>query len=332
MTAIILLNWNGADDTIDCLGSIYQMQGDFFVVVADNGSEDDSVARIEDYLHQKSVILTILDHGEKMEHQPRKGECFVITMGDNLGFARGNNEVLRMLRNSHVQADCYLLLNNDTVVEADFLVRLNQFSIQHPDIEALTPLICYFSNREKVWNAGGKLFCGLRKYYYSDRPVSDICEQGHIAITFVTGCALYVMPSLLQEDGSLLTERFFFGEEDFEFSLRMKKEGRKMACVLDSRIYHKVNSSVAQKSSAAKIYIYYLNRFIDMRQHSSAFVYTLWSRFYSLYVVALLCRSGFTLADSSLLMKKVLRRSLRQEGVSQADFLRALACSEVIQL
>jgi hypothetical protein len=69
-----------------------------------------------------------------------------------------------------------------------------------------------------------------------------------------------------------------------------------------------------------------------MRQHSSAFVYTLWSRFYSLYVVALLCRSGFTLADSSLLMKKVLRRSLRQEGVSQADFLRALACSEVIQL
>ena len=50
MTAIIILNWNGADDTIACLRSLEKAQGDFFVTVADNGSTDDSVRRINDYV------------------------------------------------------------------------------------------------------------------------------------------------------------------------------------------------------------------------------------------------------------------------------------------
>ena len=177
-----------------------------------------------------------------------------------------------------------------------------------------------------VWNCGGRLSLGMRKYYFAKERVESVGRRESIPITFVTGCALYFDTKILLEDGGLFTERFFFGEEDFNFCLRMKKERRAMACVPRSKIYHKVSASTANKSNAGKIYIHYLNRFIDMRQNSSAAFYAAWAMANFVYVSLLLGkRKDIGFGKGIRLMRDVLRDSLHKDSVTHADFTQALS-------
>ena len=143
MTAIILINWNGADDTIACLRSLDRAQGDFRVVVADNGSTDDSIERISKCLSELSL------------------ESDLLPLGQNWGFAVGNNKGIEYAR--RYNPDSYMLLNNDTEVEPDFLIRIEKQRRQCADIKIFGPLILYWSDRERIWSCGGKLTFGSRK-------------------------------------------------------------------------------------------------------------------------------------------------------------------------
>lgn len=301
MTAIIILNWNGADDTLACLQSLTKAEGEFRIYVVDNGSSDDSVARIENWVK---------------EH----GECDVrlVPLNKNYGFARGNNMGIAVARQDN--PDSYLLLNNDTEVRPDFLVHLQNFSERNPQYRILTPKINFFYDKQKIWNCGGKLVLGFRKYYYAGEPGSAVRETDYIPISFVTGCALYFYPELIDEQGHLLTERFFFGEEDFELSMRMKKLRVKMACVLDSQIYHKVGASGNKMHGLGKVYMHYLNRFIDIRIHKSGLFYYIWA-----LVNVPLCLKHFYRSSRSLLgaldmMKRLWKDAHIKGGVTKEDF------------
>ena len=83
------------------------------------------------------------------------------------------------------------------------------------------------------------------------------------------------MPDVLEYDGSLFTERFFFGEEDFDFSIRMKRRHKKMACVTDSVIYHKVGSASAGKN-VGKYYLHLLNRYVNIRLQYGNLFFFIW--------------------------------------------------------
>jgi GT2 family glycosyltransferase len=122
------------------------------------------------------------------------------------------------------------------------------------------------SHRNIVWNCGGNLtWYKNRRYYYAGTVVEDTPQTGSSDITFITGCALLFKP----RETNLLTEDFFFGEEDFEFSLRMKKQHKKMACVYDSIIYHKVGQTFSKSTSLVsnKAKLFYICRFIDIKKH-----------------------------------------------------------------
>ena len=277
-TAIIILNWNGCDLLTSCLQSLMQVRGEYFVVVADNASSDDSINRAASWIQSKGIEYRIVEEGCENNILVNNHEVVLYSLKCNYGFAKGNNMAVALAMQSSPER--ILLLNNDTEVEPCFLSQLENFSEQHPEYKALTPLIHLFYDKNRIWNAGGRLFAGFRKYFYANRKREEIKETGHIDISFVTGCALYFTPDLLDEDKKIFTERFFFGEEDFEFSLRMKKAKVKMACVLDSVIYHKVGSSISNKAVAGKLYIHYLNRFIDIRIHYGKIFYNVWSCFY----------------------------------------------------
>ena len=331
MTAIIILNWNGGQDTIECLQSLYQCKGDYCVVVVDNGSTDRSKEELIDFLLKKGIKHSLLKEGQSLTSKLKQNECLIYALTQNYGFARGNNEALRLLSGG-TSYDHYLLLNNDTVVDPYFLQKLDNFAIHHPEVDAMTPLIRYYSDPERIWNAGGRQLLGFRKYFCANQCVGQEKLQGHKKVTFLTGCALYFSPSILLSDGSLLTERFFFGEEDFEFCLRMNAAKKSMACVFDSVIYHKVSMSVANMPSLGRIYIYYLNRFIDMRLHLSMIEYACWSRLYSVYVIALLRKKILSCDNARRFAGLILRKSRMKEGVSATDFLSAQKCSSVVEL
>ncbi len=323
MTHIIILNWNGATDTIACLESLYKVEGEFCTIVVDNGSKDDSVSRIIDYLAIVDIDYKHIGIDKTIPRQLHNHQCVVVETGENLGFAKGNNYVLKQLT---LKADDYvLLLNNDTVVEPDFLSSLVHFSERNPQYSALTPLICFYNPQNIVWNCGGQQKWGIRKYYYANQDVSKIKEKNHLDITFVTGCALFFKPELLDNNKGVFTERFFFGEEDFEFCLRMNKAGKKMACVLGSKIYHKVNASIIQHSPIGKLYIYYLNRFIDIRITKSLLFYIVWSTFYMPYIIKVLhVKQSLPLPIAMKLISKVWLLGFYKKDVTYSDFVKAM--------
>lgn len=303
MTAIIILNWNGADDTLACLESLAKAEGDFRAYVVDNGSSDDSLQRL----------------GMWLETHASFDGC-LIPLDKNYGFARGNNKGIAVARKDN--PDSYLLLNNDTEVKPDFLTALRRFSVPNPMFRVLTPQINHFYDKHKVWNCGGELFFGLRKYYYAGLPDGLIKEMGYIPISFVTGCALFFYPELLDGEGRLFTERFFFGEEDFEFSLRMKSQHVAMACVLDSLVYHKIGASGNKMNSVGKLYMHYLNRFIDVRLHFDMAKYAVWQLMNIPLVVRYFYRSTHSVKLTCGLLKQLLRDAKSKDGVTQEDFNR----------
>ena len=301
MTAIIILNWNGADDTLACLNSLANADGDFVVYVVDNGSADDSVLRIQSWIDEHDEV-----------------DVCLLPLDRNYGFAKGNNKGLEVA--SRISPDSYLLLNNDTEVLPDFLVCLQDFSARHPQYRVLTPKINYFYDKNRIWNCGGKLTFGFRKYFYAGCPDSAVKEKVHIDISFVTGCALFFYPELLDEQSHLLTERFFFGEEDFEFSMRMQKDNVHMACVLDSLIYHKVGASGDKMYRSGKVYLHYLNRFIDIRIQKSSIFYTFWKM-----LNLPLCLRHFYMVSHSLgfacrMMRRLFVDARDKDGVTREDF------------
>jgi len=305
MTAIILLNWNGVEDTLACLQSLCSVQGDFFVTIVDNHSSDNSLLSFQEWkASHPDFPLHLL---------PEK---------ENHGFARGNNIGVHFASQFH--PEYYLLLNNDTEVEPDFLTNLLDFRQKHPKFKILTPRINYFYDKSKVWLCGGHLKFGSRSKLYQDQFDSDIKEQEFIPVTFVSGCALFATADLLQSDGNLLTERFFFGEEDFEFALRMQQQGNLMACVLDSKIYHKVGASrtkIQDNKNIGKDYCFYLGKLICCRlfYHPAKFALLMGLQ---LPKTLLQFRSSTkSWKQAFAITRKLQKDAYQKEGISKEDFL-----------
>ena len=99
--------------TVQCLESLEKAGGDFFTVVVDNGSTDDSVRVLTDAC------------ARCREHQ-----AYLLQLDDNYGFAGGNNRGIEYARGFN--PDSYLLLNNDTEADPDFMVRLQSFARARP--------------------------------------------------------------------------------------------------------------------------------------------------------------------------------------------------------
>ena len=259
MTAIILLNWNGYKDTIECLASLFACtKQDFVWVVVDNGSENESVQEITSFLNAIGKDFSVVKQGETSSSVLKAGQGVVYCLKENYGFAKGNNmgiALVEQLTQAGEKPSHYLLQNNDTLVEPDFLEKLETFAHEHPQYVALTPQIRQMKNRNLIGNCGGRLLFGLRIYHYENKPCSMVPSKHYLPISLITGCSFFVQRALLgfpdawlqkksehyaafphseTEASDVFSNRFFFGEEDFDFSLRMQEEGKKMACVLNS--------------------------------------------------------------------------------------------------
>lgn len=299
---IILINWHGADDTISCLVSLSKMNEPHKVVIADNGSTDDSVARIRAWLNEHS--------GERHVDGYR-----LVELGKNYGFAVGNNKAIAFAMQDN--PDYCMLLNNDTEVEPDMLTKLLDYAQAHKNVKVLSPCICYHYDKNKVWFSGGKLTFGTRKNLFAEQS-RDLVGVNPFAISFVSGCALFFETSLLDGNKELLYNGFFFGEEDYEFSLRMRKMGITMACVPQSLVYHKVGSSQKNTKDSrglGRIYMYYHNRLICNRLYESRLKF---------YIICLLncmtCLKYFKNYSGSLKTAIWLVRRLFRDVRTKNDF------------
>lgn len=318
MIAIILLNWNGWEDTVECVKSILEVNDvEYSIIIVDNGSTNDSVSKISGFLHSKGVCLYTIQEGESITFPIKKRDVIMYQLNTNYGFAKGNNLGIKLLTNQNI--DYFWILNNDTIIEKNSIKILKSFMDSNSDYKACTPQIRYYSHRNTIWNCGGKLIWGFRKYYYELKE-NVIFDRDFFDITFVTGCALFVRKELINDKGNLFTERFFFGEEDFDFCLRMKEQKNKMACHVKSLIYHKVNTATKNKPKLASAYGYYLNRYIDIRNHFSKVEFFLWRHINNLYIVFFLLRNGFGLPIIGVFIKTLNKECFIYNEVTKKMF------------
>jgi GT2 family glycosyltransferase len=232
--AVIVLNWNGKDDTLACLESLRQLDyPNYEVVVVDNGSSDGSV---------KAVRATFVD-------------VTVLEVGENLGFAEGNNVGLRHALTHG--ADYVLLLNNDTEVSPDCISLLVGAVEATPQAGVAGPTIYYFDRREIIWSAGGAIdwrrgdshMMGLDEL---DKGQYDAIRE----VDFVTGCALLIRRDVI-EDVGMLDTRFFMYYEETEWCVRAARARYKILHVPQAHVWHKIVP--AQQAMSPRIQ-YYMTR------------------------------------------------------------------------
>lgn len=212
--ACIILNWNGWRDTIECLGALKDCTyPQLTVIVVDNGSGDDSVARI------RAAHPAVL----------------VLESGENVGFAGGNNIGIRYgLAHG---ADYIWLLNNDTKPAPEALSALVAKALTDPGIGAVGS-ICYYANSPATVQAWAGARVNLWRGYGRNSTVPRNDDWFHA----LNGTSILVARTAI-EDAGLLDEGFFLYWEDTEFCLRLRKKGWRIAAAPDSRVLHKVNAS-----------------------------------------------------------------------------------------
>ena len=226
--AIIIVNWNGFALTKACLESLKELRySNFQTVLVDNGSIDGS--------------------GERLKSE--FPEIELLTSPDNIGFTGGNNLGIQWaLDHSYDQV---LLLNNDTLVEPDFLDPLVSFLEQNPDYGAVQPKIMLEVERDKLWNAGGGYFKGLEMTWSIGLGQLDEGQFDQEKDTpWITGCAILVRSVVIRQVG-MLDNRFFAYYEDVEWSFRIKKSGFRLRYLPQSKIYHVAGGS-SKKSKPQK--------------------------------------------------------------------------------
>jgi GT2 family glycosyltransferase len=324
---VVILNWNGEDDTIECLKSLRgSVPAGFVPVLVDNGSEREGVDRLKRecggmfgrILFLQGSALSTGSGTERSDFREYMGEDSLVFIEnrENLGFAKGNNVGIRFAE--LVGAEWVMLLNNDTVVSPDAFQELRKFRDAHPTFVAITPQIRHYKQSATIQNCGGDLtYFARQKYKFANMDASAASTSEFSVITFITGCALLFRYKVTVS----LTEDFFFGEEDYEFSLRMKKRGLKMACAHRAIIYHKLGSTIGRSSKRfGNILVYYVNRLINTRNYYSSIRWHTTRILAYLYLPFLLAKSGLNPRHSIVAIRKVQSYITNHSGVTKAEF------------
>jgi GT2 family glycosyltransferase len=218
--AIILLNWNGLDYTKACIDSLMEISYNHYqVIVVDNGSTDGSLEKLKVLFPKVVFLMSPVNLG--------------FTGGNNLGISYALEHGFRFI----------LLLNNDTLVEKEFLEPLVSHLSGSPSVAAVQPLIYYVHDRNKLWNAGGN----YQRWLANSKTSYKIEGAGSpYATDWITGCAILIKASVVHQIG-LLDDAYFAYHEDVDWSLRMRKANMGLAVVPQSRIYHVAGASSTSK-------------------------------------------------------------------------------------
>lgn len=248
---IIILNWNGWQDTIECVESCHKLTyPNFCIVMVDNGSTDGS-----------EVIL-----------RERFSDVVIIQTGANLGFAGGNNIGIRHALEQG--ADYVWLLNNDTTVEPDSLNALVAAAGCNEHIGMVGSKIVYFENPSQLWYAGA-VFDQARPYLPSHRGLreQDCGQYDNTGETgYVTGCSLLARRTMIDQIG-LLDEGLFLYFEDVDWNARARQAGWLLAYAPASVVRHKESISTGGAASPAVMYYTARNRLYFVQRNFPHFIF-----------------------------------------------------------
>lgn len=265
LVTVIILNWNGKDDTVECLESLRKVTyPNYKVLLVDNASTDG----FAEYFKGKYPDIEIIVNPE------------------NLGFAGGNNVGIRHALQQG--ADYLLLLNNDTVVYPDFLGGLVDVGESDARAAIMGPKICFYSDPEKVWSAGGTINMFTGRIGNDGEGLAQGGLKGVREVDYVSGCALLIKSGVAGHIGPM-DEDYFLYFEEADWNLRARRLG--YACVMDNdvRILHKSGAAVKKIKGSDYYYtVRNLPRFVSRNgkwYHKIVFYPLFFARYAASYVL-----------------------------------------------
>lgn len=252
--AIIILNWNKPDLTVKTVNSVLTINHpnfDYQLFLVDNGSSDNSLSIFQKEFGANQRIKIIGHH-------------------TNLGFVGGNNAAIKHVLKIDFQQ--ILLLNNDVLVDPDFLVNLvkntSKYSLLGPKIYFAPGYEYHYHRYSKkdrgqvIWFAGGQM--DWNNIYGSHIGVDEIdrgqYDQINDQIDFITGCCLLVNRQVFEKIG-FLDDNFFMYLEDADFCQRAKNNNFKLAYIPGSKIWH-INAGSSKSGGDLQNYFIARNRLL----------------------------------------------------------------------
>jgi GT2 family glycosyltransferase len=232
--AVVILNWQNATDTLDCLASVAKLNYDNYqTIVVDNGSNDDSVVSI----------------------QTTFPEITLIALPENVGYAAGNNVGIH--HGIDEGAEYVFVLNNDTLLASDMLQKLVVVLEENPQVGMVGPKMYCYQPDDVIFAAGsvihwqkGNIF--HRGMFVADTSWSDISHPE--PVDFITGCGVLVRKSLIEIAGALDLS-YFLNFEDVEWCVRARRMGFDVWYAPDAVMWHKISATLGESSPANTYYM-----------------------------------------------------------------------------
>lgn len=247
---IIVLNFNGGKDIIECLNSLIREKAE--IIVVDNGSSDNSLRMIKKNFNN----------------------IIIIENNKNLGFAAGNNIGIRYAFKQN--ADIIVLLNQDTIAERGFLEPLVKNSA-----DIVGAVIKFKRGRRWIYDYGGRINWLIGRTRHQESLIYLNNSQLSKDINFknpdyISGCVILIRRPVFKKIG-FLDERFFLYFEDVDFCQRAKRIGFRIAIEPKSIIFHKLieveKKSLSQAYHLMRSNLVFINRYISFWKRSLAYLY-----------------------------------------------------------
>lgn len=257
--AVVIVNWNGARDTLACLDSLLGPieQEKLSVVVVDNGSTDGSCGVITAWAQGRLSSLQVVDAppqaaGSPVTQTPSRWPFMTLIRSPrNLGFAAGSNLGIRLCLESGL-VDWIWLLNNDTAVEEGAVDALLACTAGPKAPGLIGCTIVEFSDRSRVQCAGGfrhRYLIGTGSPAYRGQPLAEVLASPSPRIDHIAGTSMLMRVDMLREVG-LLNEEFFLYFEELDYALRAARAGYDSAWCRRSIVAHKGGVSAGSRSLA----------------------------------------------------------------------------------
>ncbi|GAB2534981.1 glycosyltransferase family 2 protein [Rufibacter soli] len=272
--SIVLLNYNGFQDTIECLESLLKLEHrSFNIIVVDNQSSDNSLAHIQDWLSEKISLAALptpvaFGKGQEYAHLSYTTEkdwmsglgtpAFITTIqaGQNLGFASGNNVGITYAL-GHFSPEFVWLLNNDTVVATDSLSQLVARAQASADLGQKIGIwgakLFYYDQPDTLQAIGGKLNLKTLSTSHIGEGLPDgpAFNTETVDQDYVVGASLFVSKAFLADVG-LLNQAYFLYFEELDWATRGKEKGYGLGYVWQCRVYHKEGRAAGSSSNGSK--------------------------------------------------------------------------------
>ena len=246
--AIVILNYNGRNYLEKFLPSVIASSyTNKRIIVADNGSTDDSVSYLGLNFTEVEIIL----------------------LNRNFGFAGGYNKALQQ-----VNSDYYILLNSDVEVTPNWVEGLIELMESDKQIAACQPKILSYINKKKFEHAGA---CGgwidTLGYAFARGRIFDVCENDNgqyntnAKIFWATGAALCISAERFHEMTGF--EAYLFAHmEEIDLCWRLQRKGYHIYCCPSSVIYH-LGGGTLNKTNSRKTYLNFRNNLIILLKNFS---------------------------------------------------------------